>query len=317
MPSTMTGLTRLVPILAHPVDHVQAPRFYNPAFAAAGLDWCLVPMGVQPPDLSATLAQLARVGNLQGVNLTIPHKAAGHALCRWLGPEARRTGVVNSLRLTPEGHWVGESFDGQGFVDAARFHGLLPPSGRACIVGAGGAGTAIAFALAAAGLTSIHLIDTDRARADSLAGRLREAWPALEVGTGDDAADRSHQGFPGDQAGANAAFALGQACRLRACSLDFLARHRAFQAFQALQSLLCQLLLGPQLDQLGLLRAQGVGFGMVAGIGQHIAAPDGLAGDRQALRTRLDAPAVHGLHPAAGVGVHDHPAGQLDGRGGL
>ena len=113
MPSTMTGLTRLVPILAHPVDHVQAPRFYNPAFAAAGLDWCLVPMGVQPPDLSATLAQLARVGNLQGVNLTIPHKAAGHALCRWLGPEARRTGVVNSLRLTPEGHWVGESFDGQ------------------------------------------------------------------------------------------------------------------------------------------------------------------------------------------------------------
>lgn len=188
MPSTMTGLTRLVPILAHPVDHVQAPRFYNPAFAAAGLDWCLVPMGVQPPDLSATLAQLARVGNLQGVNLTIPHKAAGHALCRWLGPEARRTGVVNSLRLTPEGHWVGESFDGQGFVDAARFHGLLPPSGRACIVGAGGAGTAIAFALAAAGLTSIHLIDTDRARADSLAGRLREAWPALEVGTGDDGA---------------------------------------------------------------------------------------------------------------------------------
>ncbi len=184
-PPSMTGLTRLVPILAHPVDHVQAPRFYNPAFAAAGLDWCLVPMGVQPSDLAATLAQLARVGNLQGVNLTIPHKAAGHALCRWLGPEARRTGVVNSLRLTPEGHWVGESFDGQGFVDAARFHGLLPPAGRACIVGAGGAGTAIAFALAAAGVTSIHLIDTDRARADSLAGRLREAWPALEIGTGD------------------------------------------------------------------------------------------------------------------------------------
>ena len=188
MPSTMTGLTRLVPILAYPVDHVQAPRFYNPAFATAGLDWCMVPMGVQPADLTATLAQLARVSNLQGVNLTIPHKVAAHDLCRWLGPEARRTGVVNTLRLTHEGHWVGESFDGRGFVDAARAHGLLPPAGHACMVGAGGAGTAIAFALAAAGLSSIHLIDTDRARADSLASRLRDAWPALAIGTGDDGA---------------------------------------------------------------------------------------------------------------------------------
>ena len=80
-PATLSGHTRLVPILAHPVGHVRAPRTYNPAFAAAGLDWCMVAMGVHPDDLAATLAQLARVSNLQGVNLTIPHKAQAHALC--------------------------------------------------------------------------------------------------------------------------------------------------------------------------------------------------------------------------------------------
>src|ERR1700761_3052114 len=106
----LTGATRLVPILAHPVDHVLAPRIYNPAFAAAGLDWCLVPMGVQPRDFAATVAQLAKLGNLQGLNLTIPHKAAAHALCRHRGPEAERTGVVNTMRLEADGSWSGESF---------------------------------------------------------------------------------------------------------------------------------------------------------------------------------------------------------------
>jgi shikimate dehydrogenase len=148
LPPTLSGATRLVPILAHPVDHVRAPRIYNPAFAAAGLDWCQVPMGVHPDDFAATVAQLARVGNLQGLNLTIPHKAAAHALCARLGPEARRTGVVNTMRIDADGQWSGESFDGVGFVEAARAHGMLWPERPVVLVGAGGAGTAIAFALA-------------------------------------------------------------------------------------------------------------------------------------------------------------------------
>jgi hypothetical protein len=75
--------------------------------------------------------------------------------------------------------------------------------------------------------------------------------------------------------------------------------------------------LRPQLGQLGLLRAQRVGLGVVAHVGQHVAALDRLACDRQALRPGLDAPAVHGLHAAAGVRVHDHATGQLDRGGGF
>jgi shikimate dehydrogenase len=183
----LTGATRLVPILAHPVDHVLAPRIYNPAFAAAGLDWCLVPMGVQPRDFAATVAQLARLGNLQGMNLTIPHKAAAHALCRHRGPEAERTGVVNTMRLEADGSWTGESFDGIGFVEAARVHGVLrldvadALDAPVVLVGCGGAGTAIAFALAAAGVRRLHAIDSDVPRAERLVAALRVACPALQV----------------------------------------------------------------------------------------------------------------------------------------
>ena len=182
-PPTLSGRTRLVPILAHPVDHVRAPRTYNPAFAAAGLDWCMVAMGVHPDDLAATLAQLARVSNLQGVNLTIPHKAQAHALCRWLAPEAKRTGAVNTLRLELDGSWAGESSDGVGFVSAARANGLLDVSRPVVIVGSGGAGSAIAFSLAGAGVPVIDVLDTDTARADALRDALRRQFPTLDVGT--------------------------------------------------------------------------------------------------------------------------------------
>jgi shikimate dehydrogenase len=191
LPPTLSGKTRLVPILAHPVDHVRAPRTYNPAFAAAGLDWCMVAMGVHPDDLQATLAQLSRVSNLQGVNLTLPHKAQAHGLCRWLAPEAKRTGSVNTMRLQADGSWAGESSDGVGFVSAARAHGLLDASRPVAIVGSGGAGRAIAFSLASAGVTTIDVFDSEPGRAESLRHSLHDHFPDIDAGNRPDAFRRA------------------------------------------------------------------------------------------------------------------------------
>jgi len=178
----LSGATRIVAILAHPVDHVRAPRIYNPAFAAAGLDWHMVPMGVLPADLSATLTQLARLTNLQGVNLTIPHKAAAFALCSRVTAEARDTGMANTLRLDADGHWAGANSDGIGFHGAARANGLLDISRPVVIAGSGGAGTAIAFALAAAGVREIDVLDTNADRANVLRQALQRQFPHLVVG---------------------------------------------------------------------------------------------------------------------------------------
>jgi len=187
----LSGATRLIPILAYPVQHVRAPALYNPAFAAAGLDWCQVPMGVHPDDLTATLAQLARLSNLQGLNLTIPHKAAAWALCKQHGPEARRTGVVNTMRLQADGSWAGESFDGVGFVEAARAHGMLRPERPVLIVGTGGAGTAIASALAAAGVREFHLVNRDAERATELAALLQAEDSTMRCHVGGDGAGQA------------------------------------------------------------------------------------------------------------------------------
>lgn len=187
----LSGKTRLVPILAHPVDHVRAPRSYNPAFAAAGLDWHMMPMGVAQADLAATLAQLARVSNLQGVNLTIPHKAAAYALCTCVTAEAHDTRMVNTLRKEAGGQWSGANSDGIGFLGAVRAHGLLDIDQSVLIVGAGGAGTAIAFSLAAAGVKEIDVLDTDSARAERLQQALHKRFPEVTCGTRRDALMRA------------------------------------------------------------------------------------------------------------------------------
>jgi len=182
--SALSGATRLVPVLGYPIEHVRAPRVYNPAFDAEGLDWCQVPMGVHPDDLATTLAQLAKVSNLQGLNITMPHKASAYALCSVAGPEARRTRLVNTLRLQTDGTWAGESFDGIGFVLAARHHGMLHTDKPALIVGVGGAGTAIAFALVAAGVKDLILVNRDPQLAERLGQELRAADPLVRVRIG-------------------------------------------------------------------------------------------------------------------------------------
>ena len=181
---SLSGRTRLVPVLAHPVDHVRAPSFYNPAFAAAGLDWLQMPLDVKPERLAAVLAELGQMANVQGINITIPHKGAACRLCQRIGPEARRTGVVNTLRREDDGSLSGESFDGLGFVNAARAHGLLDHARAVLLVGCGGAGTAIAHALMDAGVRRLALVNREPERAEQLAQALRARDASVDVRTG-------------------------------------------------------------------------------------------------------------------------------------
>lgn len=191
MLTDLSGKTKLVPVLASPVDHVIAPSAYNPAFAERGLNWLMVPMGVDPVDLAATLKQLARVTNLQGVNLTIPHKAQAFSLCQWVTEEARVSGMVNTLRLEEKGIWSGTNTDGIGFLNALRTQEMLDVTRPVFVAGAGGAGTAIAFALAKVGFTTIDVVDIDKQRVSVLLHSLQRMFPNITLGNSSEALTRA------------------------------------------------------------------------------------------------------------------------------
>jgi shikimate dehydrogenase len=176
-----TGASRLVFILAHPAGHVVAPRYYSPHFWQSGLDWHMVPLDVAPEHLSETIRTLARTPSVVGFNLTMPHKPAAFQLCDAVGPAAAFEGVVNTIRIEPDGRLVGESLDGAGFLDAAREAGVFDRNRRVVVVGAGAAGRSICHALAAAGLKRMGILNETPGPVETLRSKLQSSFPDLEI----------------------------------------------------------------------------------------------------------------------------------------
>nr|HEX4315769.1 hypothetical protein [Kofleriaceae bacterium] len=148
MTVAITGRTRLAAVIGWPVEHSRSPQMLNAAFAAAGVDAALVPLGVPPDALPAAVATLRAIGAL-GASVTTPHKLAALALCDELAPEAFAIGAVNCLRIA-DGRVIGHNTDGPGFADAIAAAGVAAP-GHAVLLGAGGAARAVAH-----GLRSLH-----------------------------------------------------------------------------------------------------------------------------------------------------------------
>jgi len=184
-----TGASRFVFIFAHPASHVSAPRYYTPYFREQGLDWHMVPLDIAPKHLAETIRTLATSASVVGFNLTMPHKPAAFELCDAVGPAAKFEGVVNTIRIESDGRLVGDSFDGGGFLDAAREAGVFDPERRATVIGAGGAGRAICHALAAAGLKRLRILNEVRGPVEALAAKLRGKFPDLDIKLDEDFAD--------------------------------------------------------------------------------------------------------------------------------
>jgi shikimate dehydrogenase len=171
----LSGETRLVGLLGHPVSHSLSPRMQNAAFAARGLDWTYVPLPVEPGNLEAAAAGLVALG-FAGANVTIPHKIALVAYCDELDEVAERAGSVNTL-VVRDGRLLGSSTDGAAVI------GQVEPEGaRVLVLGAGGAAQAVATALVEAGCASLHVAARNAERAQALAARLVTLFPERDLG---------------------------------------------------------------------------------------------------------------------------------------
>ncbi len=177
----ISGKSRVYAIIGDPVDHVRAPTVFNTRFEAAGADAVMVPLQVPLATLARTLEGLRTLGNFGGCVVTAPLKGPCVSLCDAVEGNGSLAGAVNAIRRDPDGRLVGDLFDGIGFVLGLKAHGIEPKGQRIFIAGAGGAGTALAFALAGAGVAGITLYNRSRDKARSLAERVSAAFPQCKV----------------------------------------------------------------------------------------------------------------------------------------
>lgn len=172
-PFHIDGATRIYPIIGDPIAQVKSPAGMTAAFVARGLNAVVVPIQTSVADVDDFLRTAGRTKNIDGIIVTIPHKFAALAHCATATDRARISGSVNVLRRNPDGSWHGENFDGLGMVGGIRSRGGDPAGRKALLVGAGGAGRAIAQALLDAGARELAVHDVDTERRDRLLAAMR------------------------------------------------------------------------------------------------------------------------------------------------
>ena len=184
VPAIIRGTTLLVPVLGSPVAQVKAPMLYNALFSTTGVDVAVVPVEVAPADYTELFKALFKAANVPGAMVTIPHKASTVALLDDCSEAVRIAGACNAVVRRADGTLYGELFDGLGFVLAVRQQGFEIAGARCLVVGAGGAGAAIAAALATAGAAVVRLHDTRAEHARALAERLQGHFAQVDIHAG-------------------------------------------------------------------------------------------------------------------------------------
>jgi shikimate dehydrogenase len=180
----ISGNTTLIAHFGDPITIVKAPLIYNPWFDSVGIDAAVVPMGVRAADYAQAMPAVLRMTNVRGALVTMPHKVTTVPLLDRVSTAVAIAQSCNAIRKAPDGALEGDLFDGAGFVRGLERKAVTVRGASALVVGSGGVGSAIAAALAAAGVARLRLFDTRREVADALAGRLREHYPALDVAHG-------------------------------------------------------------------------------------------------------------------------------------
>ena len=160
-------------LLGAPIAHSAAPAMHERAAEALGLrcHYQLIEVaGAGRDELKILLEGVRRLG-FAGVNVTFPYKEAVVDLLDELSPGAALIGAVNTV-VVRDGRLTGYNTDTTGFARAVTPLVTASSHGAVAVIGAGGVGKAIAFALAGLGVSELRIFDTDHAKAAHLAARL-------------------------------------------------------------------------------------------------------------------------------------------------
>lgn len=177
----ISGTTEIVVIAGAPIKQVKSPQNFNQWFESRGQDTAMIAMDLAAERVEAFTEVARGWQNLRGVVVTVPHKQVFARLCDVLTPRAEALGAANVVRRDANGTLTGDMVDGFGFLGAAGGHGFSSPGRKALVIGAGGVGSAIAFALCETGIAQLRLMDVNPNRLSALSTMLREHFPKVEI----------------------------------------------------------------------------------------------------------------------------------------
>ena len=166
-------MTRLVPMIGHPVEQTKLPDSFNRHAAEADLALVMERIDILPAALVEFVDGVRSRSDVAGVVSTIPHKSDLAGLVDERSAIVESTAVCNAVRRDADGRLHGDMLDGLAMCDALEANGAALDGAEVSLVGCGAAGTAIAHELLTRGAVRIQVRDLEVGRSETLVRSLR------------------------------------------------------------------------------------------------------------------------------------------------
>ncbi|OWT33800.1 shikimate dehydrogenase [Methanobrevibacter sp. 87.7] len=160
------GNTLLFGIVGDPVGHSLSPLMHNANIESLGLNYAYVPFHVKKENIQ-NLISGAKALNIQGLNVTIPHKIEVIKYLDEIDSLAENIGAVNTIKFT-DGIAKGYNTDAIGAMTALKEKTDIKNK-NVLVLGAGGASRAISYALCEEDVNSITILNRHINKAEALA----------------------------------------------------------------------------------------------------------------------------------------------------
>lgn len=171
----------LIGLAGRGIQASRSPAMHEREGARLGIGYSYLLLDFDKLELGdAALSEVvaaARTLGFTGLNVTHPFKQDVMAHLDRLAPEAEAIGAVNTVVFGKDGS-VGHNTDSWGFAESFRREMAGSSLDRVVQFGAGGAGAAVAYALMELGVSDLAITDCNEAKAQDLAGRMRERFGA-------------------------------------------------------------------------------------------------------------------------------------------
>ncbi len=150
----------LAAVMGWPVMHSLSPLMHNTWMEQEGLKGTYVPLAIEPGTLEPALRALHPLG-FAGCNLTIPHKLDAMDIVDEVDDVARKIGAMSCVVVREDGTLFGTNNDWLGFVGNLKqfFPDFRADAGPVAVIGAGGGGRAVCYAMLDQGAPEIRLVN--------------------------------------------------------------------------------------------------------------------------------------------------------------
>ncbi|WP_151863376.1 shikimate dehydrogenase family protein [Acinetobacter sp. TUM15512] len=179
----INGKTKLIVLIGDPIEKAKTPELMNQLLANRGLlgEYIAIGFHISPEHLKDAIDGIKKIHNFVGAVVTMPYKQQIISLIDSYESDVKFIEACNLIYRQPDASLHGYNFDGVGFVAGLKSNGYVLKNKRCVLMGAGGAASAIAYALLAEECLELNILNRSHERAEKLKHHLQAKFKNIKI----------------------------------------------------------------------------------------------------------------------------------------